>query len=62
MTKFASKHYDFGVHFVKNWHEKWKKDIFLSIKDNNKHKNRTAKSFFVLEINPIQDPDDATGE
>ena len=38
------------------------KDIFLSIKDNNKHKNRTAKSFFVLEINPIQDPDDATGE
>ena len=43
-----------------DWHEKWKRDIFLHIKNNMGQINGTAKSFFVLEINLLQVSDDVT--
>ena len=36
--------------------------MFLSIKKNNEQKKHTAKSFFVLEINPLHVFDDITDE
>ena len=36
--------------------------MFLSIKNNYKQKKRIAKSFFDLEVNPLQVFDDVTDE
>ena len=36
--------------------------MILNIKNTNEQKNHTAKSFFVLEKNPLQISDYATGD